>query len=113
VFAHHFEGVPLPENDGFEIDEMARAMLDEWLKNPKMMADALGIDEEKLNKDVAGRTDRIFQGTAQGSGRPSITAGSKWIGTGGFSPVGHSGYHPGGMRVGRPVQEQVRGKGGQ
>ena len=26
--------------------------------------------------------------------------GSKWIGTGGTSPVGHSGYHPGGMRVG-------------
>ncbi len=26
--------------------------------------------------------------------------GAKWIGTGGYSPVGHSGYHPGGMRVG-------------
>ena len=26
--------------------------------------------------------------------------GNKWIGTGGTSPVGHSGYHPGGMRVG-------------
>ena len=26
--------------------------------------------------------------------------GSKWIGTGGTSPVGHSGNHPGGMRVG-------------
>ena len=26
--------------------------------------------------------------------------GSKWIGTGGTSPVGHSGVHPGGLRVG-------------
>jgi uncharacterized protein with von Willebrand factor type A (vWA) domain len=26
--------------------------------------------------------------------------GNHWIGTGGTSPVGHSGYHPGGMRVG-------------
>jgi uncharacterized protein with von Willebrand factor type A (vWA) domain len=26
--------------------------------------------------------------------------GGKWIGTGGTSPVGHSGFHPGGMRVG-------------
>jgi uncharacterized protein with von Willebrand factor type A (vWA) domain len=26
--------------------------------------------------------------------------GSRWIGTGGTSPVGHSGFHPGGMRVG-------------
>ena len=28
------------------------------------------------------------------------TAARKWIGTGGISPVGHSGHHPGGMRVG-------------
>jgi len=26
--------------------------------------------------------------------------GNRWIGTGGTSPVGHSGHHPGGMRVG-------------
>ena len=26
--------------------------------------------------------------------------GNKWIGTGGTSPVGHSGHYPGGMRVG-------------
>jgi uncharacterized protein with von Willebrand factor type A (vWA) domain len=26
--------------------------------------------------------------------------GNRWIGTGGTSPVGHSGFHPGGMRVG-------------
>ena len=26
--------------------------------------------------------------------------GNKWIGTDGTSPTGHSGYHPGGMRVG-------------
>ncbi|MFZ3171221.1 MAG: VWA containing CoxE family protein [Carboxydocellales bacterium] len=26
--------------------------------------------------------------------------GSKWVGTGGTSPFGHSGYHPGGIRVG-------------
>ncbi len=28
--------------------------------------------------------------------------GSKWIGTGGSSPFGHSGYHPEGIRVGGP-----------
>ena len=26
--------------------------------------------------------------------------GSKWIGTGGTSPFGHSGYHPEGVRIG-------------
>ncbi len=34
VFAYHFDGVPLPEDEGFEIDQMAQAMLDEWLKIP-------------------------------------------------------------------------------
>lgn len=28
--------------------------------------------------------------------------GSKWIGTGGTSPFGHSGYHPEGIRIGGP-----------
>ncbi len=30
--------------------------------------------------------------------------GSKWIGTGGTAPFGHSGYHPGGIRVGGESQ---------
>ncbi|MEZ4604853.1 MAG: hypothetical protein R2861_16070 [Desulfobacterales bacterium] len=32
--------------------------------------------------------------------------GNKWIGTGGTSPVGHSGYHPEGMRVGGSSQNK-------
>jgi len=99
VFAHHFEGVPLPEDDGFEIDEIARAMLDQWLQNPKMMADALGISEEKLNKMSPDELIEYFKKRLKDQeGRHD--GGGKWIGTGGYSPVGHSGYHPGGMRVG-------------
>ena len=99
VFAHHFEGVPLPEDEGFEIDEIARAMLDEWLKNPKMVADALGIDEDKLNKMTPDELIEYFKERLKDQdGRHD--GGGKWIGTGGYSPVGHSGYHPGGMRVG-------------
>ncbi|RLC24574.1 MAG: hypothetical protein DRH93_04240 [Deltaproteobacteria bacterium] len=99
VFVHHFEGVPLPENDGFEIDEMARGMLDEWLKNPKMMADALGVDEDQLKNMspeelIAYFKERLKDQEGEHHG------GYKWIGTGGYSPVGHSGHHPGGMRVG-------------
>ena len=30
--------------------------------------------------------------------------GNKWIGTGGTSPFGHSGYHPSGIRIGGPGQ---------
>jgi len=99
VFAHHFDGVPLPEDLGFEIDDMARAMLDEWLKNPKTMADALGEDAEKLSKMSPDELIEYFKKRLKDQdGRHD--GGSKWIGTGGYSPVGHSGHHPGGMRVG-------------
>ena len=99
VFAHHFDGVPLPETDGFEIDEMAKAMLDEWLKNPKMMAAALGESEEKLkNMTPEELIDYFKERLKDQDGRHD--GGNKRIGTGGTSPVGHSGYHPEGMRVG-------------
>ncbi len=99
VFAFYFEGVPLPETDGFEIDEIAKAMLDEWLKNPRQLADALGIDESQLkNLTPDELIDYFKERLKEQEGRHE--GGSKWIGTGGTSPVGHSGYHPGGMRVG-------------
>jgi len=99
VFAHHFEGAELEDPDEFELSEIARAMLDEWLKSPEELARALGVDE----KELSGMTpeeliqyflDRLKEQTEAHHG------GHKWIGTGGTSPVGHSGYHPGGMRVG-------------
>lgn len=99
VFAHHFEGAALPENEGFEIDSIARGMLDEWLKNPKKVADALGIDEEKLNKMSPEELIEYFKERLKDQ-EGEHHGGHKWIGTGGYSPVGHSGYHPGGMRVG-------------
>ena len=99
VFAHRFEGSELKEPEEFELTQVAQAMLEEWLKDPKEIADALGIDEESLNKLSPEELlqyflDRLKEQTEEHHG------GSKWIGTGGTSPVGHSGYHPGGMRVG-------------
>ena len=99
VFAHRFEGAELKEPEEFELTQVAQAMLEEWLKDPKEIADALGIDEESLNKLSPEELlqyflDRLKEQTEEHHG------GSKWIGTGGTSPVGHSGYHPGGMRVG-------------
>ncbi len=99
VFAHHFEGAELKEPDEFELSEVARAMLEQWLKDPEGMAEALGVDDEDLKKLSPEELlqyflDRLKEQTEEHHG------GSKWIGTGGTSPVGHSGYHPGGMRVG-------------
>lgn len=99
VFAHHFKGVELKEPDEFELLEIARLLLEDWLKNPRELASLLGINEEELGKLspeelVQYFLDRLKEQTEAHHG------GSKWIGTGGTSPVGHSGYHPGGMRVG-------------
>jgi hypothetical protein len=99
VFAHRFQGVELKEPDVVELSEVARSLLEEWLKNPKELADLLGIKEENLSKLTPEELikyflDRLKEQTEAHHG------GSKWIGTGGTSPVGHSGYHPGGMRVG-------------
>jgi uncharacterized protein with von Willebrand factor type A (vWA) domain len=99
VFAHKFQGVELKEPTEFELSEVARALLDEWLKNPRDLANALGINEDELSKLspeelIQYFLDRLKEQTEAHHG------GGKWIGTGGTSPVGHSGYHPGGMRVG-------------
>jgi len=99
VFAHFFQGAELPDIEEMELDEVARAMLEEWLKNPRVMADAMGVDESELSKLTPDELiqyfkDRLKEQTEEHHG------GSKWIGTGGTSPVGHSGHHPGGMRVG-------------
>lgn len=99
VFAHHFEGVELKEPGEAELSEIARVMLDEWLKDPGGTARALGIDEATLSgmtQDELVRyfLDRLREQTGEHHG------GSRWIGTRGTSPVGHSGYHPGGMRIG-------------
>jgi len=99
VFAHRFEGAELKDPEAFEISQVAQAMLEEWLKDPKGVADALGMDENELSKLSPEELlqyflDRLKEQTEEHHG------GAKWIGTGGTSPVGHSGYHPGGMRVG-------------
>jgi uncharacterized protein with von Willebrand factor type A (vWA) domain len=99
VFAHHFEGAELPDVEGVELDAIARAMLDQWLQNPKELADALGMDEAELQRLSPEELIEYFKARLKDQdGRHD--GGNRWIGTGGTSPVGHSGYHPEGMRVG-------------
>ena len=99
VFAHHFEGAELHEPDEFELSELARTLLEEWLDNPEALADALGVDKSVVSNMTPEDLlqyfiERLKEQTEAHHG------GSKWIGTHGTSPVGHSGYHPGGMRIG-------------
>lgn len=99
VFAHRFEGAELPEYDGIELDEITRAMLDEWLKDPKTFADALDMDESELSQLTPEELIEYFKARLEDQ-RGRHVGGATWIGTGGTSPVGHSGHHPAGMRVG-------------
>ena len=99
VFAWYFKGVEIPDDEALELDEVARAMLDEWLQNPKEMAEALGMDEKELSKYSPEELIEYFKKRLEDQ-KERHDGGNKWIGTGGYSPVGHSGYHPGGMRVG-------------
>ena len=85
---------------------MVRALLEEWLKKPKDLAQALGLDEEELKKLTPEELlqyflDRLKEQTEEHHG------GNKWIGTGGTSPVGHSGYSPGGHAGRGHIGEQV------
>ncbi len=99
VFAHLFEDAELPDYQGLAIDEMVQAMLDQWLQNPKEMAEALGMDESELKKLTPEELIEYFKERLKDQ-TERHDGGNKWIGTGGTSPVGHSGFHPGGMRVG-------------
>ena len=99
VFAYHFEGAELKEPDEFELSGVAHALLKEWLRDPKSLSDALGIDEDEISKLSPDELLRYFLERLKDQ-TEEHHGGSKWIGTGGTSPVGHSGYHPGGMRVG-------------
>ncbi len=99
IFAYSFEGAELPDTEDLEYELPAKGMLDEWLKNPKILAASLGLNEKELQKMSPDELIEYFkQRLRDQKGRHD--GGSKWIGTGGTSPVGHSGFHPGGMRIG-------------
>ena len=99
VFAHVFEGTEISTDEDEEIQFWAHSMLDEWLKNPKQLAASLGVKESELSQLSPPELLEYFKKRLQDQ-KGRHDGGSKWIGTGGTSPVGHSGYHPGGMRVG-------------
>jgi len=99
TFAKYFLGIERMGEFERELEATIRAMLEEWLKDPKQIAEMLGIDPDsipKLSTDelVKYFLDKLKEQTERHDG------GDRWIGTGGTSPVGHSGKHPGGMRVG-------------
>lgn len=72
----------LDEHPGMEIDPELRRRLDAALERIDLEALRARLEERLRNQDAAHH------------------GGSRHIGTRGTSPFGHSGWHPGGMRIG-------------
>ncbi|WP_088186341.1 VWA domain-containing protein [Desulfosporosinus sp. FKA] len=95
AFQRYFQGIETPEQLSEQVSQ--------WLANPlpeKLFSEEernellkkLGLpDWESLRAALEERL-RIQDGPHHG--------GNTWIGTGGTSPFGHSGFHPGGVRIG-------------
>ena len=99
VFAHYFQGAQIESMEDVELSDIAKMLLAEWLKHPQEMAEALGLDEKALAQLTPEELIRYFLDRLKEQ-KEAHHGGNRWIGTGGTSPVGHSGDHPGGMRVG-------------
>jgi uncharacterized protein len=99
VFVRFFTGVEKLAPEGIAIDDAARALLSEWLKDPAELARSLGLTKEQLLRMTGEELINYFLERLKDQ-KGSHSGGRKWVGTGGTSLVGHSGYRPGGMRVG-------------
>jgi len=91
AFAEYFEGIVTPE----DIPEEFWNWLNKDVKtrdiNDKTMLDEFLLELEELQKRLR---ERIAEQKEKHDG------GNYWIGTGGTSTMGHSGYHQRGIRVG-------------
>jgi len=99
IFAHCFRGVEMVEPREVELTEIAKRLLEEWLKDPEAIAQALELDPKELAKLSPDELIEYFIQRLKEQ-TEAHHGGNRWIGTKGTSPVGHSGYHPEGMRVG-------------
>jgi uncharacterized protein with von Willebrand factor type A (vWA) domain len=99
VFGHVFKGLDLLE------DALAAEIPIEWLKK---LADKYLTEEEKKQIEAMGGLDKLLETLkkrmAEQKGRHQ--GGNKWIGTGGTSPYGNSGYNPEGIRIGGESKER-------
>ncbi|MBQ0794652.1 VWA domain-containing protein [Zhongshania sp.] len=82
------------------LDDIIEAMIpDDWLR--KEFLKQLS-EEEKAKIESLGGLDKLIEEFKkrldEQKGRHA--GGNKWIGTGGTSPYGHSGYNPEGIRIG-------------
>ncbi|MBB3046508.1 hypothetical protein FHR99_000744 [Litorivivens lipolytica] len=82
------------------LDDVIEAMIpDDWLRTEFLKQ---LTEEEKAKIESLGGLDKLIEEFKKRleEQKERHEGGNKWIGTGGTSPFGHSGYHPEGIRVG-------------
>jgi uncharacterized protein with von Willebrand factor type A (vWA) domain len=96
LFGNYFHGVELTDSEKKEIPK-------EWLQKE---IDRLFSEEEKAMIEKLGGLDKLMERLQQllEEQKEKHQGGNKWIGTGGTSPFGNSGFNPEGINIG--------GKGG-
>lgn len=94
VFGHYFQGLEdIP--DDFFTTKIPKEWLDRFFQNELS-------DEEKEKIKAMGGLDELlkrFQELLEEQ-KEAHSGGNKWIGVGGTSPFGHSGFNPEGFRIG-------------
>lgn len=93
AFGAFFEGVEK------HFDVIAGEIPENWLT---ATAARLFSDEEKAQIEALGGFEALMEKLAERlrDQQERHEGGNKWIGTGGTSPFGHSGYNPEGVRIG-------------
>lgn len=93
VFGHYFEGVEMA------FESLEGEIPEEWLKR---LGQRMFTDEEKAQIEAMGGLDKLMEELKKRleEQQERHEGGNKWIGTGGTSPFGHSGYNPEGIRIG-------------
>src|SRR5260221_7561489 len=103
VFGHVFKGLELME------EALSAEIPAEWLKS---LAQKYLTEDEKKQSEAMGGLDKLLETLkkrmAEQKGRHH--GGNKWIGTGGTSPFGNSGYNPEGVRIGGESKHPRAGK---
>jgi uncharacterized protein with von Willebrand factor type A (vWA) domain len=96
LFGKYFHGIELSEADKKQIPK-------DWLEKEM---NRLFSEEEKALIEKMGGLDKLMERLQQllDEQKEKHEGGSKWIGTGGTSPFGNSGFNPEGVQIG--------GKGG-
>lgn len=93
AFAAYFKGIEAITG------ELLGSIPEEWLRK---QADRLLTEEEKEKIKALGGLDQLMETLKKRleEQKERHQGGNKWIGTGGTSPFGNSGYNPEGVRIG-------------